>query len=543
MKINPKHPSKMLVNTRGLAQAQAHFNTGLAFHQKGQMAQAQEAYNQALKLQADHFEALHLSGVIAAQTKNFTQALGLIDKALAIHAGNVSAWNNRGNTLRDMKRFQDAIESYDKALTLKPDYAEAYYNRGNVLRDSGQYAAAVDSYDRAIGLRSDYAEAHNSRGNALRDLLQPQAALQSYEKAISLKSDYAVAYSNRGAALGDLKHYAAAIRSYDTAIALDPHYAAARLDRSLDLLKTGNFQLGWAEYEWRWIDKLEDVSRRFPHPRWTGAEPLHGKTILLHSEQGLGDTIQFCRYAKLVSGFGARVILEVQEPLMRVLTSLEGVEQLVARGKPLPPFDCQCPLISLPLAFKTRLENIPSANAYLTSLPDKLAQWEARLGEKTHPRVGMVWSGSAAHKNDHNRSIPLADFIKSLPSGIQYVSLQKAVREADQHTLNSHSGILDLGREIEDFTDTAAVCELMEVVVSVDTSVAHLAGALGKAVWVLLPFNPDWRWLTDRNDSPWYSSARLFRQSHIGDWSDVISRMGEALKTNTFPLQAKSTTS
>lgn len=525
----------MLVNTRGVAQAQVHFNTGLAFHQKGQMAQAQAAYNEALRLQADHFEALHLSGVLAAQTKNLTQALGLIDKSLAINAGNVSAWNNRGNTLREMKRFQDAVESYDKALALKPDYAEAYYNRGNVLRDSGQYAAAVDSYDRAIGLRSDYAEAHNSRGNALRDLLQPQAALQSYEKAISLRSDYAAAYSNRGAALGDLKHYAAAIRSYDTAIALDPNYAAARLDRSLDLLKTGNLQLGWVEYEWRWIDKSEDVSRRFPHPRWTGAEPLNGKTILLHSEQGLGDTIQFCRYAKLVSDFGARVILEVQESLMRVLTSLEGVEQLVARGKPLPPFDYQCPLISLPLAFKTRLENIPSADAYLTPLPDKVAQWQARLGEKTHPRVGMVWSGSAAHKNDHNRSIRLADLIKSLPSGIQYVSLQKEVREADQHTLTSHSGILDLGREIKDFTDTAAVCELMDVVVSVDTSVAHLAGALGKAVWVLLPFNPDWRWLTDRNDSPWYSSVRLFRQSRIGDWSDVISRMGEALKTNIFP--------
>ncbi len=525
MKANLKPPSKLLVNTRGIAQAQAHFNMGLAFHQKGQLAQAQEAYTQTLKLQANHFEALHLLGVIAAQTKNFTQALGLIDKALAINATNVSAWNNRGNTLRDMKHYQDAIESYEKALALKPDYADAYYNRGNVLRDLGQYAAAVESHDRAIALKNDYAEAHNSRGNALMGLLQPQAALQSFETAISHKSNYAVAYSNRGAAQGELKQHAAAIQSYNKAIALDPNYAAARLDRSLDLLKTGNFQLGWIEYEWRWVDKGVNISRRFPHPLWTGAEQLQGKTILLHSEQGLGDTLQFCRYVKLVSDLGARVILEVQEPLMCVLASLEGVQQLVARGNALPPFDYHCPLLSLPLAFKTCLETIPSAQGYLTSLPSKRAQWEGRLGKKTHPRVGIVWSGSAAHKNDHNRSILLADLIRSLPPGIRYVSLQKEVREADQRTLDLHPGILDLGREITDFGDTAALCQLMDVVVSVDTSVAHLAGALGKKVWILLPFNPDWRWLIDGNDSPWYGLAKLYRQETRGDWKDPFQRV------------------
>lgn len=525
MKIDPKRPSTPLMNARVIAQAQAHFNTGLAFHQKGQLAQAQEAYNQALKLQANHFEALHLLGVIAAQTKNFPQALALIDEALAISAGSVAAWNNRGNTLRDMKRFQDAVESYEKALALKPDYAEAYYNRGNVLRDLGQYSAAVKSHDKAIALKAGYAEAHNSRGNALRDLLQAQAALQSYEKAISFKSNYAEAYHGRGAVLGELNQHAAAIQSYDAAIALDPDDAAARLGRSLELLKTGNFELGWMEYEWRWKDELKDVYRRFPRPRWTGTEPLKGKSILLHSEQGLGDTLQFCRYAKLASDFGAHVILEVQEPLMSVLARLEGVSHLVARGNAPPSFDYHCPLLSLPLAFQTRLETIPAAGGYLTSPPGKTAQWQARLGERKKPRVGIVWSGNAAHKNDHNRSIPLADFSMSLPAGIQYVSLQKEVREVDQHTLNLHSGILDLGPEIKDFADTTALCELMDVVVTVDTSVAHLAGALGKSVWILLPFNPDWRWLIDRSDSPWYELARLYRQESPGGWADVFDRV------------------
>ena len=542
------------------AQVQTLLHKGLALHQKGQLTQAQELYQQVLKLEPRHFDALHLLGVIAAQTKNFTQAVELIGKALEVNPRHAMAYNNHGSALRDLKQPQAAIESYDKAIALKPDHAEVYFNRGNALGDLAQHQAAIESYDQAIALKADFAEAYNSRGTAWWDLKQPQAALESYDKAIefnadhaeaynnrgtaqivlkqpraalesynkaiALQADFAEAYNNRGNALSILKQHQAALESYDKAIALKADYASAHFNQSLCLLQMGNFELGWKKYEWRWKDKtLDKPVHHFTQPAWLGTEPLQGKTILLHSEQGLGDTIQFCRYAKLVHGLGAQVILEVQEPLLGLLAGLDGVAQLVARGAALPAFDYHCPLLSLPLAFKTNLSNIPTAGGYLAALPDKVTQWQARLGPKTKPRVGLVWSGSKGHKNDHNRSFLLSELLKFLPPDLEYLSLQKEVREADRETLERHPQIVQLGEEIKDFTDTAALCALVDVLVSADTSVVHLAGAMGRPAWVLLPFNPDWRWLLDRNDSPWYSSARLYRQDSMGDWGGVFERL------------------
>ena len=262
---------------------------------------------------------------------------------------------------------------------------------------------------------------------------------------------------------------------------------------------------------------------------WLGDHAIAGKTVLLHAEQGFGDTVQFCRYAKLVAAQGATVLMEVQPPLKALLAKLEGVSQLLAYGEMLPAFDYHCPLLSLPLAFNTGIESIPAETPYLSPDPARIRQWEGKLGEKRLPRIGLVWSGRTDHKNDHNRSIPLADTAKLVSGHAELVSLQKEVRAADKLVLDIRQDIRHFGDELNDFADTAALVELMDVVITMDTAVAHVAGALGKPVWILLPFNPDWRWLLDRGDSPWYPTARLFRQPAIGDWDSVIQRVANEL--------------
>ena len=281
--------------------------------------------------------------------------------------------------------------------------------------------------------------------------------------------------------------------------------------------------------EWRW--KKEDgvkIRRNFKQPLWLGKEDLTDKVILLHAEQGLGDSIQFCRYAKLVKQRGAYVLLEVPTALLGLLDGLEGIDVLIAKGQTLPAFDFHCPLLSLPLAFETDFTNIPCPTPYLAASASKCEAWTKRLGEKTKMRVGLVWSGSTTHKNDHNRSLTLKQLLPYLPDSCEYVSLQKEIRLEDKEFLDS-SGILQYSEELEDFTDTAALCALMDLVISVDTSVAHLAGAMGKATWVLLPNAPDWRWLLDRDDSPWYPSVKLYRQGIDRQWLPVLERVAADL--------------
>ena len=466
----------------------------LELHQQGQLAQAQALYTEILRNQPEHVDALHFLGLIAMQTKNFPKAVELIDKAIAV----------------------------------APDFAEAYYNRGVALQELKQLDAAVASYDNAITFKPDFAAAYSNRGVVLQELKQLDAALASWDKAIAIKPDYAEAYSNRGNVLRDLKQLDAAVASYDKAIAQE--FAEANWNKSLTLLLAGDFKNGWVSHEWRWkCASFTTPRRNFRQPLWLGKESIAGKTILLHSEQGLGDTIQFCRYVKLVSDLGARVVLEVDKSLASLLEELAGVSELIVRGDALPFFDYHCPLLSLPLAFKTELSTIPCSAKYISTDALKMTHWKNKLDVKTKPRVGLAWSGSTWHKNDHNRSIFLSELMHRLPSGFQYVSLQKETRQIDKLTLESNPHIIRFGGELNDFTDTAALCELMDVVISVDTSVAHLAGALGTPTWILLPIIPDWRWLLDRDGSPWYPSVRLYRQAAIGDWTSVFEKVKAAL--------------
>jgi tetratricopeptide (TPR) repeat protein len=431
--------------------------------------------------------------------------------------------------LNALKRHEEAIASCDRAIALRPDYPEAHNNRGNALNALARHAAAVASYDKAIAFAPKYAEAYNNRGNALYHLGRAEDAAASYELAIAIRPDYAEAYNNRGNALTSLHRCEPALASYDQAIALKSDYADAFFNKSVLLLLMGRMAEGWSLYEWR-KKKTNPIAAR-DTPLWLGDADIAGKTILLAEEQGLGDTIQFCRYAPLVAQRGARVILKVPPQLARLAAGLAGVAQVVETGHPLPAFDFHCPLMSLPLAFRTELATIPAAIPYLKADPVQSKIWKDRLGAKTKLRVGLVWSGGIRPNQpvsvNQRRNIPLARFAVLTNPDVTFYSLQKGQpgeSELAELRASEWNGpeILDFTAAIGNFADTAAFIDNLDLVISVDTAAAHLAGALGKPVWILNRFDTEWRWLLERTDSPWYPTARLFRQEKPGDWDSVL---------------------
>lgn len=509
--------------------AATHSNRGNVLRKLSRRVEALQSHDRALSLNPDLAEVHSNRGSTLQDLGRLAEALVSYDRAVVLQPDLAEAHLGRGNTLRKLGRLDEALDGFDRALSLKPDFAQVHAMRGNTLQALSRHAEALGSYDRALSLEPDQPEAHSNRGSVLQALGRLREALDGYDRALALKPDYAQAHSNRGSALQEQGRFNEALHSYDRALALVPDLAEAQLNLSLCRLLQGDFARGWEGYEWRWrsaqMESRFGAAQIFAQPLWLGERSLQGKTILLHGEQGLGDTLQFCRYAKMVSGLGARVILQAPAPLVALLRSLAGVAQVVETGIAPPAFDFHCPLLSLPLAFKTDASTVPSSERYLAADSGRLADWKARLGKQTRPRVGLAWSGSSAHANDRNRSIALTDLIAGLSPGYQYISLQKEPRDADRRTLGTRPDILTFEEHLADFADTAALCELVDVVVSVDTSVAHLAGALGKPAWILLPFVPDWRWLLDRDDSPWYSSARLFRQDRVGDWSGVLEKV------------------
>lgn len=526
-----------IVSASDPRELQAVFRRAVAFHQEGNLLGARRAYEELLEAEPSHADALHLLGVVAAQTGDPRRAVDLIGKALELDPHNPAAHGNLGSVLHGLRRLDAALACYDRAIAINPHFAQALLLRGNLLHELGRLDAALESYERVIAIQPDSAPAHSNRGNVLRELDRYDSALASYDRAIALDPRYAPAHFNQGVALNQLKQPAAALASYDRAIAIEPDFAEAHFNKSLMLLLMGDFARGWAEHEWRWKNRFGSnihERRDFKEPTWRGEEPLEAKSILLYGEQGFGDALQLCRYVKLVADRGARVILEVQRPLERLLRGLDGVSRVVARGEPLPAFDYQCPLMSLPLAFETRLDTIPSPGRYIHSDPARVARWEARLGRRCEPRVGLMWNGNPIQPNDRNRSVWLADWVPYLPGGFRYVSLQRELREPDAATLGRHRHILNVADELHDFSDTAALCECLDLVISVCTSVAHLSGAMGRRTWIMLAHAADWRWLLDRDDSPWYPTARLYRQPRRGDWSSVFERVRRDL-LEAFP--------
>jgi len=395
-----------------------------------------------------------------------------------------------------------------------------------------------------IEIKPDYADAYNNRGVVLKELMRVDEALGSYDRAIEIKPDYAEAYYNRGNALKELKRLEEAIASYDRAIEIKPDYADAFWNKALSLLLNGDLIRGWEVYEWRWkVDSHTSLNRNFPQPLWLGFKDIAGKTILLHAEQGLGDTIQFCRYAKLVKSKGAKVVLEVPKALLGLLSGLEGVDEFVEKGKALPVFDYHCPLMSLPLAFKTALESIPNKIPYIQSNISNQNKWQERIGGAGF-KVAICWQGSTKGKVDVGRSFPVSLFERLAKiDGVRLISLQKNEGVEQLKSLPVGMSVETLPDDFDSgenaFLDSAAVMRCVDLVITSDTALTHLAGALGVKTWLPLKYVPDWRWMLDRSDSPWYPNHRLFRQKTSDDWIGVFKEMETELK---YLVSSESTT-
>jgi tetratricopeptide (TPR) repeat protein len=506
-------------------------NRGLVLNALGRFDEALASYARALALRPDFPEALINRGNTLKNLRRYDAALTSYSCALALEPDDADAHSNCSAIFQELKRFEEALTSCDRALALRPDFADAHSNRGNALNVLGRFDEALLSCDRALALRPHFAEAHSNRGSALQNLRRFEEALASCDRALALRPDLAETHSNRGSALQELRRFEEALASFDRAAALRPDFAEAHSNAALCLLLTGDLDRGWRKYEWRWqTDQLRHERRNFAQPQWAGSDEVASKTVFVYAEQGLGDTIQFCRYVPLIAARAGRVILEVQRPLLELMQTLAGGAQIIARGDPLPDFDLHCPLLSLPLAFGTRLATIPAATPYLRAVPQTVKTWDARLGPRHRPRIGLAWSGKPTRKNDWNRSILLKCLLPIL-DGIDatFVSVQRDVRDADAELLQKRRDILHFGQELENFADTAALLSNLDLIVSIDTGVAHLAGALAKPVWALLPHVPDWRWLLDREDSPWYPTARLFRQDETRAWDGVVASLKGAL--------------
>jgi tetratricopeptide (TPR) repeat protein len=518
--------------------AEARSNRGNVLKALLRFDEALASYDRALALRPDFADAYSNRGDVLCKLKRFEEALASCERALAQRPDFAEAHCNRGNALRNLKRLDGALASYDRALSLKPDYAEAHSNRGTVLHDLHRFEDELASYNSALALRPDFPEALSNRGNALQELKRFEEAVEDYKRATVLNQNFAEAYSNCGNALRELDRFAEALASFDRAIRVQPGLAEAHFNAALCLLLTGDLSAGWKQYEWRWhTEQLNSEKRNFAQPQWTGSDEIAGKTVLLHAEQGFGDTLQFSRYASRVAARGARVILEVQKPLLTLMRTLARGIEIIAKGDPLPAFDLHCPLLSLPLAFNTEVDTIPRETPYLSADAAKRDAWLARLGARQRPRIGLVWAGDPrkqlpnAHLIDRQRSIAF-DTLAPLfeVAECDFVSLQKG-EDAVTQLRNSplRNRVIDWSDDFHDFSDTAALIKNLDLVIAVDTSVAHLAGALGKPLWLLNRYNTCWRWLLGRDDSPWYPSARLFRQDKTRDWRPVIGRVAAAL--------------
>lgn len=545
---------------------EAYNNLGDILHEMGRLDEAGESYRRALALAPDYPDAHHHLGRLLMSLELFADALRCCDAAISLDPRLTEAYRHRAIILRKLNRLEEARRDDDTAAGLQRELIDAYRRLGKRLRDqdrpqsaarmfaamlrlddsdpdgwqlhatmlnaTGRGAEALASIDRALALKPDSGDYFLSRGVILRAERQYEAARQCYEQVVRLAPRHPGGYTNLGSLQDQMGEPELALENYARAIALDPDCALAHWNRSLVYLRQGDYRRGWREYEWRWKAEtlaLNKGKRSFAQPLWTGREALKGKIILLHAEQGLGDTLQFCRYAPLVAQRGATVILEVKPSIAGLLGTLAGVARIVIKGEPLQPFDYHIPLMSLPLAFDTRLDTVPGAGPYLASDQAKVAQWDELLGAKTKPRVGIVWSGHPGHPNDRNRSMPLSMFARMFSDRYEFISLQKQVDPADQPLLDAMP-VRQLADRLHDFSDTAALCALMDVVITVDTSVAHLAGALGKRVWILLQAPFEWRWLEQGADSPWYPSATLYRQAQAGDWAPVIAAVAADLR-------------
>jgi tetratricopeptide (TPR) repeat protein len=543
---------------------EAYNNLGDTLAALGRDGEAEVAYRRALAMRPAFVEAQTNLAALLKKQGRANEAMAAFEAALAINPANAEALSNLGLAQAAAGNREGALETYREAIARDPTLAEAHSNLGLALKGLSRYHEAEAAFRTAIALKPTLFDAHNNLGSTLIDLHRHTEAEEVLRKAVALEPNDLAGHNNLAIALLRQGRIAEAIATFEHVTAVDPNFAdahcncgvawledlqpekaiacyrraqAARPDfgeahwnEGIALLMNGQFEEGWRKYEWRWqVDRFPSPRRNFEQPLWVGNVDPRGRTILLHAEQGLGDAIQFLRYVPLVAAIGGDVVFECPPALCGLVRALQLPIRIVPAGSPLPPFDMHCPLLTLPLAFQTRVETVPVVAAYLFADPLRAGMWKHKLGPAMGTRVGLVWSGNPKHGKDHERSLAFEDIRPLLEvPGVEFVSLQKEVRPRDAAALAA-SPVRDCAGEIGDFSDTAALIANVDLVISVDTSVAHLAGAMGKPVWILNAYMPDWRWMLGRSDSPWYPSARLYRQPVRGDWASVIADVARDL--------------
>jgi Tfp pilus assembly protein PilF len=504
-------------------------------HQERRFEDTIASYRRSLTAHSDSHDTHNNLAVALQESDCIDEAITHYEKAIALKPDFADAHNNFANALRYKGLMAEAIAHYEKAIIIRPNYADAHNNLGLIYFSQGNFEQAAACYRQAIAVKPDFPQAHNHLGNALKELGDFDAAIAHYERAIALKPDYAKVFNNWGNIFRDRGELQEAVQYYNQATAIEPNFAEAHWNKALTLLLNGDLQTGFAEYEWRWQVKLPTFQpmRALPQPRWDGS-PLNGKTIFLHAEQGMGDMIQFVRYVPLVAQRGGRIILECHAPLIHLFQGLPDVAAIVSYGSTPPAFDVHAPLMSLPHILGTTLETVPTNVPYL-QVPSSLSSHLSFLTH--HPslkigslKIGIVWEGNPQNPYNRTRACPL-DYLLPLVDrpNVALYSLQKESSSADLERLQAHPHIHDLREHLHDFVDTAVIMQQLDLVIAVDTSAAHLAGALGKPVWLLLPFAPDWRWILAREDSIWYPTMRIFREPSYGDWAGAIEQIQEAL--------------
>ncbi|MFZ6845827.1 tetratricopeptide repeat protein [Undibacterium sp. RuTC16W] len=512
---------------------QAYIQLGQIFKRQKRVEDALETIDHAVRLNPGDLDALLIRGELLMTLDYVSEALDTYNTVLKIQPDCVDALIKSGILLQLEKRNSEALSYYQVALNKQPNLSIAWHNKSVIAFDSGNFQLALDDVERALKYDPSDVDTIVTYGLTLTSLERYVEAIKQFDLALQIQSGHLLANFYRGCAYQKLAKHEEALLDFTKAINIQPDFAKAHFEESLSRLVLGDLSVGWKKYEWRWqCSPFMEGKRYFSVPLWLGEQSLKSKTILLYGEQGLGDTINFVRYVKLVVNQGAVVLLEVQPSLKALLSSLPGVLEVYAQGEDLPDYDFHCPLPSLPCAFDTQLDTIPVENEYFNIhqiAPLAVAKWREKIGETPLKKVGLVWSGNKDHQNDKNRSIPFEKFSKILIDGINFFSLQKEVRSTDQAALDAHPSVANWGDSFTDFVDTAALIANLDLVVTVDTSVAHLAAAMGKPVWILIPFNPDWRWLLDRSDSPWYPTVTLFRQGADRDWAPVLDKVAAKL--------------
>jgi Flp pilus assembly protein TadD len=498
-------------------------------YRAGDLQKAAGLYAEIIRHQPDSIDALFMLGIINAQTGNLNAAAEYFRKLIAVHPTHTGAYYNLGNVYRDQGQFSEAFKCYQKAIQLNPGHTEAFINIGIIFKMQGRFDEEAACYQKAIQLDPRSAAAFFNLGHHFFEKEQFDKALACYEKVSLLNPQSAHAYMNLGLVLRIEGRNEEALACYRKAVLLNPNDASAHWNLSNVLLLIGNYREGWEEFEW--FRKTEDCNKRqrnFPQPLWNGSD-IEGRTMLLHAEEGFGDTLQFIRYAPFVVQRGAKVIVESQKELTSLLKNVNGIQDVISHGSELPPFDIHCPLMSLPRVFGTTLENIPAHTPYLSPAPSQVREWRERLQrDHSHTKIGLVWSGGGLPFRK-SCSLELFSPLASL-QGISFYSLQKGSPAKQSKSAPEGMKLTDYTDELRNFSDTAAFIENLDLIITVDTAVAHLAGALGKKVWTLLPFVPDWRWLLNRDDSPWYPTMKLFRQPSLGDWRSVIAEIVDTLR-------------